>query len=53
MELTKNERVVLLTLEKSLELTQRELAEISDLKIENAMQSAFMLEEKGLVDITE
>lgn len=53
MELTENERTVLIALEKTSELSQRELARITDLRIENALQAAFTLAEKGLVDIKE
>ncbi|MDY6931062.1 MAG: phenylalanine--tRNA ligase subunit alpha [Halobacteriota archaeon] len=53
MELTKNERIVLLALRDSREFNQEKLAKESDLKIENALQAAFMLSEKGYAKIDE
>ncbi|MDY6957949.1 MAG: phenylalanine--tRNA ligase subunit alpha [Halobacteriota archaeon] len=53
MELTKNERIVLLALSDSSEFTQGNLAKATDLKIENALQAAFLLSEKGFARIDE
>ncbi len=53
MELTKNERIVLLALIDSREFLQGKLAKVTGLKIENALQAAFMLSEKGFIKIDE
>ena len=55
MELTQNERIVLIALYKSKKqnLTEKELFFASNLKIENTVQAAFMLADKGLIDIAE
>lgn len=51
--LTTNEKVVLIGLGKQGNLTPAELAQISGLKVETVIQSAFMLQEKGLADVLE
>ncbi len=51
--LTNNEKKVLLTLNKKLKFTPEELSTDSSLSIEAAMQSAFLLAEKGLCEIKE
>jgi phenylalanyl-tRNA synthetase alpha chain len=51
--LTNSEKKVLLTLSKNHELTPEDLAAGSSLSIEAAMQSAFLLAEKGLCEIKE
>ncbi|TRZ92082.1 MAG: phenylalanine--tRNA ligase subunit alpha [Methanosarcinales archaeon] len=51
--LTNNEKKVLLTLSKKSKFTPEELASASSLPIEAAMQSAFLLAEKGLCEVKE
>jgi phenylalanyl-tRNA synthetase alpha chain len=51
--LTNNEKKVLLVLSSLHEFTPEELASTSSLSIEAAMQSAFLLAEKGLCEIKE
>ena len=51
--LTNNEKKILLTLSKKSKLTPVELASTSSLPIESAMQSAFLLAEKGLCEVKE
>lgn len=51
--LTNNEKKVLLTLSKKPKFTPVELASTSSLPIEAAMQSAFLLAEKGLCEVKE
>ncbi len=51
--LTTNEKIVLIDLGKQGNLAPAELAQISGLKVETVIQSAFMLQEKGLVDVLE
>ncbi|WP_370575792.1 phenylalanine--tRNA ligase subunit alpha, partial [Methanomethylovorans sp.] len=51
--LTINEKVVLMSLGKQGNLTPAELAQMSGLKVETVIQSAFMLQEKGLADVLE
>src|SRR5574341_1429687 len=51
--LTNNEKRVLLALDKKDKVSPEELAAGSGLSIEAAMQSAFLLAEKGLCDIKE
>jgi len=51
--LTNNEKKVLLTLSKKSKFTPVELASTSSLPIEAAMQSAFLLAEKGLCEVKE
>ncbi|MCE8423399.1 MAG: phenylalanine--tRNA ligase subunit alpha [Candidatus Methanoperedens sp.] len=53
INLTNNEKRVLLALLKKEKFTPEDLAAISDLNIEATMQSAFLLAEKGLSDVTE
>jgi len=51
--LTNNEKKVLLSFSKKDKFTPEDLAASSELSIEAAMQSAFLLAEKGLCEITE
>jgi phenylalanyl-tRNA synthetase alpha chain len=51
--LTNNEKKILLTLYKKSKITPEELASTSTLPIEAAMQSAFLLAEKGLCEVKE
>jgi len=51
--LTNNEKKVLITLSKKSKFTPEELASTSSLSIEAAMQSAFLLAEKGLSEVKE
>ncbi len=51
--LTNNEKKILLTLSKKPKFTPEELASTSSLPIEAAMQSAFLLAEKGLCEVKE
>lgn len=51
--LTTNEKVVLINLGKQGNLTPAELAQMAGLKVETVVQSAFMLQEKGLADVSE
>ncbi len=51
--LTNNEKRVLLTLSRKDKFTPEDLASASELSIEAAMQSAFLLAEKSLSEITE
>ncbi len=51
--LTNSEKKVLITLSKKSKITPEELASTSSLPIEAAMQSAFLLAEKGLCEIKE
>jgi len=51
--LTNNEKKILLTLFKKSKFTPEELASNSSLPIEAAMQSAFLLAEKGLCEVQE
>ncbi len=51
--LTNNEKKVLLALSKKDKFTPEDLTSASGLSIEAAMQSAFLLAEKGLCEITE
>ena len=51
--LTNNEKKVLLSLSKKDKFTPEDLTSTSGLSIEAAMQSAFLLAEKGLCEVTE
>lgn len=51
--LTTNEKIVLIKLGIQEKSTPVELAQISGLKIETLVQSAFMLQEKGLAEVSE
>ncbi|MBC7084777.1 MAG: phenylalanine--tRNA ligase subunit alpha [Methanomethylovorans sp.] len=51
--LTTNEKIVLINLENKDNLTPSELAQIAGLKIETVVQSSFMLQEKGFVEVSE
>ncbi|WP_094226723.1 phenylalanine--tRNA ligase subunit alpha [Methanolobus psychrotolerans] len=51
--LTSNEKNVLITLENLDDASPGELAEKAGMKMETAMQAAFLLEEKGLVQVEE
>ncbi|MFQ6120460.1 MAG: phenylalanine--tRNA ligase subunit alpha, partial [Methanosarcinales archaeon] len=51
--LTPNEKKVLLALNNLKKASSEQLSEKSNLKVEAAMQSAFMLQEKDLVSIEE
>jgi phenylalanyl-tRNA synthetase alpha chain len=51
--LTTNEKIVLIDLGKQGNLSPAELAQMSGLKVETVVQSAFLLQEKGLADVSE
>ena len=51
--LTSNEKSLLISLEKVKKATPGELAENAGMKIETAMQAAFLLEENGLAQVDE
>ncbi|WP_407354870.1 phenylalanine--tRNA ligase subunit alpha [Methanolobus sp. WCC5] len=51
--LTSNEKNALLALEKLKDASPGELADKAEMKMETAMQAAFLLEEKGLVQVEE
>jgi len=53
LDLTQNERRVLLALSKLVSASPEELAGETGLGVDSAMQSAFLLEEKGLLEISE
>lgn len=53
LDLTPNERRVLLALSKLISTSPEQLAGETGLGIDSAMQSAFLLEEKGLLEISE
>jgi phenylalanyl-tRNA synthetase alpha chain len=51
--LTSNEKILLISLEKLRKATPGELAQNAGMKIETAMQAAFLLEENGLARVDE
>ncbi|WP_292463108.1 phenylalanine--tRNA ligase subunit alpha [Methanolobus sp.] len=51
--LTSNEKTLLISLEKLKKATPEELAQSAGMKIETAMQAAFLLEENGLARVDE